>query len=74
MSTAIPSRSTVVVLAVLTACGAGYGDSPTYPTVEAAVEYSSSGDLADVTTLELRIVPDISGGDAPASVAQLRIA
>ena len=31
-------------------------------------------DLADVTTLELRIVPDISGGDAPASVAQLRIA
>jgi len=31
-------------------------------------------DLADVTTLELRIVPDISGGDAQASVAQLRIA
>lgn len=31
-------------------------------------------DLADVTTLELRIVPDISGGDARASVAQLRIA
>ncbi|RZL89700.1 MAG: hypothetical protein EOP82_18540 [Variovorax sp.] len=30
-------------------------------------------DLADVTTLELRIVPDISGGDAQASVAQLRI-
>jgi hypothetical protein len=30
--------------------------------------------LADVTTLELRIVPDISGGDAQASVAQLRIA
>ena len=31
-------------------------------------------DLADVTALELRIVPDISGGDARASVAQLRIA
>lgn len=31
-------------------------------------------DLADVTTLELRIVPDISGGDVQASVAQLRIA
>ena len=31
-------------------------------------------DLAGVTTLELRIVPDISGGDARASVAQLRIA
>jgi len=31
-------------------------------------------DLAGVTTLELRIVPDISGGDARASVTQLRIA
>jgi len=31
-------------------------------------------DLAGVTALELRIVPDISGGDARASVAQLRIA
>jgi hypothetical protein len=31
-------------------------------------------DLAGVTTLELRIVPDISGGDVRASVAQLRIA
>ena len=31
-------------------------------------------DLAGVTTLELRIIPDISGGDARASVAQLRIA
>ena len=31
-------------------------------------------DLAGVTALELRIVPDISGGDVRASVAQLRIA
>ena len=31
-------------------------------------------DLAGMTALELRIVPDISGGDAHASVAQLRIA
>ena len=31
-------------------------------------------DLAGVTALELRIVPDISGGDAHASVAQFRIA
>jgi hypothetical protein len=31
-------------------------------------------DLAGVTALELRIVPDISGGDARASVTQLRIA
>jgi hypothetical protein len=31
-------------------------------------------DLAGVTALELRIVPDISGGDARASVSQLRIA
>jgi hypothetical protein len=31
-------------------------------------------DLAGVTTLELRIVPNISGGDARASVAQLRVA
>ena len=31
-------------------------------------------DLAGVTALELRIVPDISGGDIRASVAQLRIA
>lgn len=31
-------------------------------------------DLVGVTALELRIVPDISGGDACASVAQLRIA
>ena len=31
-------------------------------------------DLAGMTALELGIVPDISGGDARASVAQLRIA
>jgi hypothetical protein len=31
-------------------------------------------ELAGVMALELRIVPDISGGDARASVAQLRIA
>jgi hypothetical protein len=31
-------------------------------------------ELVDVTTLELRIVPDINGGDARASVAQLRVA
>jgi hypothetical protein len=31
-------------------------------------------DLVGVTVLELTIVPDISGGDARASVAQLRIA
>jgi hypothetical protein len=31
-------------------------------------------DLAGVTILELRIIPDISGGDARASVARLRIA
>jgi len=31
-------------------------------------------DLAGVTTLELSIVPDISGGDARASVTRLRIA
>jgi hypothetical protein len=31
-------------------------------------------DLVGVTALELTIVPDISGGDARASVAQLRIA
>jgi len=31
-------------------------------------------DLADVTTLELRIIPAISGGDARAAIAQLRIA
>jgi len=31
-------------------------------------------DLVGVTALELRIVPDISGGNAYASVAQLRIA
>ena len=31
-------------------------------------------DLAGVTVLELRIVPDIGGGGARASVAQLRIA
>ena len=31
-------------------------------------------DLFGVTVLELRIVPDTSGGDARASVAQLRIA
>jgi hypothetical protein len=31
-------------------------------------------DLANVTALELRIVPDISGGDARASLVQLRIA
>ena len=31
-------------------------------------------DLVGVTALELRIVPDINGGDARASVAQIRIA
>jgi hypothetical protein len=31
-------------------------------------------DLAKVTVLELKIIPDISGGDARASLAQLRIA
>jgi hypothetical protein len=31
-------------------------------------------DLAGVATLELRIVPDVSGGEARASLAQLRIA
>ena len=31
-------------------------------------------DLDGVTALELRIVPDISGGSAPASLAQLRLA
>jgi hypothetical protein len=31
-------------------------------------------DLAGVATLELRIVPDISGGEARASLARLRIA
>ena len=31
-------------------------------------------DLAELTVLELKIVPDISGGDARASVAQFRIA
>jgi hypothetical protein len=31
-------------------------------------------DLVGVTALELRIVPDIRGGDARASIAQLRIA
>jgi hypothetical protein len=31
-------------------------------------------DLAGVATLELRIVPDISGGEVRASLAQLRIA
>lgn len=31
-------------------------------------------DLAKLTALELRIVPDISGGDAHASLAELRIA
>jgi len=31
-------------------------------------------DLAGVRALELRIVPDISGGDARASLAQLRLA
>jgi hypothetical protein len=31
-------------------------------------------DLAGVTVLELRIVPDISGGTAKASLAQLRVA
>jgi hypothetical protein len=30
-------------------------------------------DLEGVTLLELRIVPDISGGSAPASLAQLRL-
>jgi hypothetical protein len=31
-------------------------------------------DLVGVTAIELRIVPDISGGDARASIVQLRIA
>ena len=31
-------------------------------------------DLTGVTALELRIVPDINGGDARASIAQMRIA
>ncbi len=31
-------------------------------------------DLSGVTVLELSIIPDISGGDAPASLAQLRLA
>jgi hypothetical protein len=31
-------------------------------------------DLAGVTALELRIIPDISGGEARASIAQLHIA
>lgn len=31
-------------------------------------------DLADVTTVELRIIPAISGGDARAAITQLRIA
>jgi hypothetical protein len=31
-------------------------------------------DLDGVTTLELKIVPDISGGRSPASLAQLRLA
>jgi hypothetical protein len=31
-------------------------------------------DLVGVTVLELRIVPDISGGSARASLAQLRVA
>jgi hypothetical protein len=30
-------------------------------------------DLAEVMVLELKIVPDISGGEAQASVAQFRI-
>lgn len=33
-----------------------------------------SVDLVALTTLELRIIPDISGGDARASLVQLRIA
>jgi hypothetical protein len=31
-------------------------------------------ELSDVTVLELRIIPDISGGNAIASLAQLRLA
>ena len=31
-------------------------------------------DLSAVTVLELSIIPDISGGNAPASLAQLRLA
>ena len=31
-------------------------------------------DLVAVTALELRIIPDIGGGDARASIARLRIA
>jgi hypothetical protein len=42
---------------------------------EAAREVEDYGlDLEGVTALELRIVPDISGGSAPASLAQLRLA
>ena len=41
-------------------------------TVSEAEEYRVN--LDDVTALELRIVPDISGGDARASLKQLRLA
>ncbi len=43
------------------------------PTIERELE-DYTVDLIRVTTLELRIIPDISGGDARASVMQLRIA
>ena len=48
-----------------------YNFSP--PSVTREFEYYTV-DLAGVTALELKIVPDISGGDARASLAQLRIA
>ena len=42
---------------------------------EAAREFEDYDvDLDGVTALELKIVPDISGGGAPASLAQLRVA
>ncbi|MBP1749518.1 MAG: hypothetical protein H6Q52_2057 [Deltaproteobacteria bacterium] len=40
-------------------------------TTREAEDYTVS--LDGVTTLELRIVPDISGGDAHASLARLRL-
>jgi hypothetical protein len=41
-------------------------------TAEEVEEYAA--DLDGVTAVELRIVPDVSGGDARASLAQLRLA
>jgi hypothetical protein len=43
------------------------------PAIERELE-DYTVDLVRVTTLELRIIPDISGGDARASVTQLHIA